>query len=58
VMAATAALTAGGRLHELPHGRIWALAAIAVPAPLATGLLLPVGAFSFTRGRRCRPPVF
>jgi putative ABC transport system permease protein len=48
VMVATAGLTAGGRLRGLPQGRIRALAAIAIPALVATGLLLAVGAFSFT----------
>lgn len=48
VMCVTAALTAGGRLAGLPRGRASALAAIAVPALTATGILLAVGAFDFT----------
>jgi len=48
VMALTAAVTAGGRLRELPGARVRALIAITVPALAATGALLLVGAFSFT----------
>jgi putative ABC transport system permease protein len=48
VMAAAAGLTAGRRLEGLPHARTRALAAIAVPALAATGLLLAVGAFAAT----------
>lgn len=48
VMAATAGLTAGGRLAGLPQARVRALTAIAMPALAATGLLLAVGAFAAT----------
>jgi putative ABC transport system permease protein len=48
VMVATAGVTAGGRLRGLPGARARALVAIAVPALLATGALLAVGAFAFT----------
>lgn len=48
VMSCTAGLTAAGRLHGLPHARVRSLVAIALPALLATGLLLAVGAFALT----------
>ena len=48
VMAITASVTAGGRLHALEGARRRALVAIAVPALTATGILLAVGAFDIT----------
>ena len=48
VMLSTAAFTSGRRIRALPHARWFAFAAIAVPALLATGFLLAVGAFAFT----------
>lgn len=48
VMVATAGLTAGSRLRGLPGARWRALVAIAVPALLATGALLAIGAFALT----------
>ncbi len=47
-MVATAALTAGGRLRPLPRRRLLAIAAIALPALGAVGVLLAVGAFAAT----------
>lgn len=47
-MLATAALTAGGRLHAISGSRIRAAIAIGVPALSATGILLAVGAFDAT----------
>jgi putative ABC transport system permease protein len=47
-MSVTAALTSGSRLRPLPAGRLRALAAIALPALGALGLLLAVGAFATT----------
>ncbi len=48
IMVATAGLTAGSRLRGLPGARVRALAAIAIPALLATGALLAIGAFELT----------
>lgn len=48
VMLTTAGLTAGGRLQGLPRARLRALVAIGVPASLATGGLLAVGAFDLS----------
>ena len=48
VMLTTAAFTAGRRIGGIPNARRYAFAAIAVPALLATGVLLAVGAFEFT----------
>jgi len=48
VMVATAGLTAGSRLRELPGARARSLAAIALPALAATGALLASGAFDPT----------
>jgi putative ABC transport system permease protein len=48
VMATTAGLTAGGRLAGLPDARLRALAAIALPALVATVILVVVGAFAYT----------
>lgn len=47
-MVLAAALTSGGRLRVLPGARRRAAIAIGVPAVLATGLLLAVGAFAAT----------
>lgn len=48
VMLTTAAFTAGRRIKRLPNARAGAFAAIAIPALLATGFLLAVGAFDVT----------
>lgn len=48
VMLTTAAFTAGRRIGGLPNARLGALVAIGVPALVATGFLLAVGAFAFT----------
>jgi putative ABC transport system permease protein len=48
VMLGTAAFTAGRRIRALPNGRWFALAAIGLPALLATGFLLAFGAFDLT----------
>lgn len=48
VMAATAGITAGGRLRALAGARRRALLAISLPALTATGVLLAVGAFDLT----------
>jgi len=48
VMLTTAAFTAGRRIGGIPNARRYAFAAIAVPALIATGFLLAVGAFEFT----------
>jgi putative ABC transport system permease protein len=47
-MVATASLTAGSRVRALPGARRTAIAAIALPALGATGVLLAVGAFAAT----------
>ncbi|MBB4663120.1 ABC transporter permease [Conexibacter arvalis] len=48
VMVATAAVTSGSRMRGLPGARRAAVAAIALPALAATGILLAVGAFDWT----------
>ncbi|HEX4805234.1 MAG TPA: ABC transporter permease [Conexibacter sp.] len=48
VMVATASLTAGSRMRALPGARRIAVAAIALPALSAVGVLLAVGAFAAT----------
>jgi len=48
VMVLTASLTAGSRMRALPGSRRIAVAAIALPALSATGVLLLVGAFDAT----------
>ncbi|RKQ92007.1 putative ABC transport system permease protein [Solirubrobacter pauli] len=48
VMLTTAAFTAGRRIKRLPNARVGAFTAIAIPALLATGFLLGVGAFDVT----------
>jgi len=48
VMVLTAGLTSGGRLHAVPAARWIAPVAIALPALVATGLLIAVGAFAAT----------
>jgi putative ABC transport system permease protein len=47
-MVTTAALTSGSRLRAVPGARRRAALAIGLPALLATGILLAVGAFAFT----------
>jgi len=48
VMVLTASLTAGSRIRALPGARRIAVAAIALPALAAVGVLLAVGAFAAT----------
>ena len=48
IMGTPAAVRAGGRLRGLPRARARALVAIAVPALVATGALIAVGAFALT----------
>ncbi|MGN6188388.1 MAG: ABC transporter permease [Conexibacter sp.] len=48
VMVTTASLTAGSRIRALPNARRIAIAAIALPALSAVGVLLLVGAFAAT----------